>query len=305
MKSLTLYASQLASYVGKHKFKKPHDALQNLWNQVSPSTFLAAHRRNGSLTTDMKLDQILSSNSDVRTILVASERPYETSTEASGAYRSVLDQLDQVVTLNEEERAVVMDEARKTVYTSFGNAREAPVLEDLQHRGIDCREDPATYRQHLMTVNGIDVIVSGRVDAMSSDGKTVIEIKNRVHRLFHRIPTYERIQLETYLRIVPGVDRGVLVECLTRPDHKYVNTFVVTRDDALWDEVLGGLEAFVRYFLKVLGDPLEQDAFLREPVKTLRGSVSRGSWTQRVDQGQDDGEPHEEDAQPSKPVPVR
>ena len=59
-----------------------------------------------------------------------------------------------------------------------------------------------------------------------------MEIKRRAKRLFHEIPLYERIQLETYLRLY-GKAEGALAE--SYEDDWDVHW--VTRDDVLWEDV--------------------------------------------------------------------
>ena len=56
--------------------------------------------------------------------------------------------------------------------------------------------------------------VGGRCDAIvqNEDGtKRIIEIKNRMHKLFNKVREYERVQLMAYLYI-NGIKQGELVE---------------------------------------------------------------------------------------------
>ena len=77
--------------------------------------------------------------------------------------------------------------------------------------------------------------VRGQCDAKTEDH--ILEIKRRARRLFHSIPTYERIQLETYLRIY-GKQEGALAESY----EEELDVHWVTQDDALWEDVKVSIE---------------------------------------------------------------
>ena len=90
------------------------------------------------------------------------------------------------------------------------------------------------------------VRVTGMCDALTNDH--IVEIKRRANRLFHSVPTYERIQLEVYLRLY-GMDEGALAESYEEEE----DVHWVSRDDELWDEVCGKV-------LENLKDALDADA---------------------------------------------
>ena len=57
-------------------------------------------------------------------------------------------------------------------------------------------------------------IIGGRVDGMIEDD-TLIEIKNRIYKLFYRLRDYEKIQIYAYLYIL-GITKAKLVENIAR-----------------------------------------------------------------------------------------
>lgn len=81
------------------------------------------------------------------------------------------------------------------------------------------------------TSSGIEVEVVGMCDAL--DKACVYEVKRRKAKLFHTVPEYERIQLESYLRMYNRLD-GALVEY--HPDEG-LGVHWVEQDDSLWEAV--------------------------------------------------------------------
>ena len=86
--------------------------------------------------------------------------------------------------------------------------------------------DVGTCRHGRMMLKGI-------ADGVDAHGKYVVEIKRRRNRLFGTIPTYERVQLEAYMRLYDILD-GVLVESYGEE----LGMHWVERDDGLWDDVI-------------------------------------------------------------------
>jgi hypothetical protein len=74
-----------------------------------------------------------------------------------------------------------------------------------------------------------------------NDERVVIEIKNRMYKLFNEVREYEWLQVQTYLDVY-DLDRALLVEYLNdgggadEADNMKVNK--IERDRKFWDEVV-------------------------------------------------------------------
>lgn len=268
--SVCLYASQLAACVGHNRFKKPCDALELVWERVSPHSFRDALHRNHIKTVDETVRAIASANESVKHLLVqAEETAPDTSIGVARGYKVVSEKLDTVSPeLNREERKLVDDAMKKTMYTKFGNKQENVALETIRAK-IPCVEDETFYKKWVADVDGVPVYIGGKIDAITQDGSTIIEIKNRINRLFFNIPSYERVQVLAYLYTVPQASKAALVECLTREDGIVLtHTIPIEWDEDYWcDVIVPRITRFVRYLLTILRDPAEQDAYLQSSRK--------------------------------------
>ncbi len=263
LKGICIYASQLASCIGHNRFKKPSDALETVWQRIDPVCFDDALRRNGIKTADEAVHDILTSNQAVRSLLVRAEEVTTTSNQVARGYETISRELEHA-DLTETDRRLVDDAFRRTMYTSFGTRQESVVLQKLAHR-LPCRPDDTFYRMRVGDVHGVPVYVGGKIDAISDDATTIIEIKNRINRLFHKLPMYEIIQVQTYLQLLPHTESARLVECLTRhTGDVLMNVIPIERDQDFWDaRVVPRLLGFVSYLLRVVADPREQDVYLQ------------------------------------------
>ena len=263
VKGICIYASQLASCIGHNRFKKPSDALELVWQRIDPICFDDALRRNGIKTADEAVHDILTSNQAVRGLLVRAEEVTTTSIDVARGYEHISRELAHA-DLTATDRRLVDEAFRRTMYTSFGTRQESVALHKLAAR-LPCRQDDTFYRMHIGDVDGVPVYVGGKIDAISDDGTTIIEIKNRINRLFHKLPLYEIIQVQTYLQLLPHTESARLVECLTRhTGDVLMNVIPIERDQTFWDaRVVPRLLGFVSYLLRIVSDPREQDLYLQ------------------------------------------
>lgn len=269
---LCVYASQLAACIGQNRHKKPCEAAEQLWERADPASYAEALRRNGLSTDEEQLREALARYPEVDTMLRAAGEATDTSQGAADKYTTLsatFDGFAQANDLGADEIRVVDEALRKTSYTSFGTARESGVFRHIcTSLGWDCVQDPTFYRVQagvVRTARGEHPwFIGGKIDGVGSDRSYLIEIKCRVNRLFHRVPAYEVVQIQTYMEVL-NIDKGILVECMFSQDKCLdLSVVQVARDRALWkDDFFPKLERFVAFVADLLYDPALQDKFLQ------------------------------------------
>jgi hypothetical protein len=265
-----VYASQVAGIVGMNRHKPVHEAFEQLWERTDGETYHAALGRAGRVTDDAELLRIMATHDDVKALVDKSlQLKCDSSMHVAGEYGDAQAALGSVQGLDTGERKVVDGLLRKNLYTNFGTRHESDILTHV--RGmlrIDARTDDTFYKRRIGTVRvrGDDVpwFIGGKIDAIVVDEhqKRVVEIKNRINRLFYRVPAYENVQLQTYLALV-GADEGLLVEAYRSdaalaPD---LNAMRVARDDT-WDAIVPRVAAVVGFLGRLLSDDALQDAYM-------------------------------------------
>ncbi len=273
---LCVYASQAAACIGENRHKKLCDAAEAFWERADSKSYRAAMIRNGIVTDEELLTRVENTHPEVSDMLRTAAKNVDSSTEVADKYATLAERFNDFADANkldEETRRVVDDALRKTSYTTYGNARESHVFRYIRDAmGIDCVEDPTFYKIQAGTIRNaygeFPWYIGGKIDGISSDRKLLIEIKNRVNRLFKKPPSYEVVQVQTYLHLL-GIDRGVLVECMRTnteggDTRQEVNTMSVIRDERRWNtEIFPKLEGFVDFIVCLIHDHALQDKFLK------------------------------------------
>lgn len=246
-----IWASSIAGLVGMHAYKKLDEAFEELWRKDDPESYFEAFQRAEKKTAEELVSEALEKHPEVRQMV---DKAPEASGVAAGARAE--EQAAHVAGLNlsAEHKKVLTEHVRKTAYCGYGTAREDFVFESLEDLlGQPCVKDP---RFHTAVVEGVKI--GGRVDGMTQSGD-VVEIKNRVRRLFYRIPEYEKVQAHVYM-VLKKTSIAHLVE------HHMGKTHVsrLEFDPELWDAVSGRLRAVAAYLDALEGSPDLQDAYVSQ-----------------------------------------
>lgn len=286
-----VYASQVAACIGANRHKKVSDAFEQVWERTDAHGYHAALARNGLRTEAQSLTAILAGNDSVKSLVDKSMQTRCDSSQAvAGEYGDAQAALS-LASLEPEAHRAVEDEIRKNLYTSFGNRHETDALDFVRNAyGIRAHADDTFYKRQVgeVVVRGERVpwFVGGKVDAIDAAGN-VIEIKNRVNRLFFRAPWYEAVQVQCYLALV-GAPRGLLIEAY-RPDSTAapdVNILHIERDGS-WDaDIVPKLASFVDFLAKVVSDEALQDRYLKS--KRRSALIARHRVAPRDDDLDDD-----------------
>lgn len=237
--------------------------MESMWERVSPETYRDALRRTGSTTEAEIIESMIRDNAMVADIIQASEAESKDSEDVATKYDAACHMIKHL-NLSDDDQQIVDATVKRNLYTNYGTSSEHKALLKIQdHLGIEAQPDDMFYKMQIGSVDGVDVYIGGKIDAITSDRKLVVEIKNRIRRLFHKVPFYEIIQLQTYLQLLQ-VDRGIIVECLNATQQDVsMNIVPVSKDSHMWNHVLvPKMKEYARVFIQLLTDSDFQDAFL-------------------------------------------
>lgn len=256
-RTICVYASQVAACVGANKYQSPSAALESMWQRCDPAGFAAALRRHGARTDEEIVRELAASHEEVaRACRDSAAATCDSTADVAARYEVARRELSS---LAEDDRRVVDDAVRRTLYTEYGTRHEARALEYVRMAlGISCVLDPRFHKRQGGVVGEAEPwFVGGKIDAISEDGTVLVEVKNRVRRLFRRVPAYENVQVQTYLHVL-DLEHAVLVERLDSEAH----AVPIRRDRQMWEQdVAPKLQRFVEHLHAVVHDVEAQDAY--------------------------------------------
>lgn len=231
-----LYSSNLAAFIGKN----PHIPASRIFNSLYEKYYKV-----GKTVGDSEKIQKIGEKIENKKLLVEIDKicNNSNSSEMMQKDREVLIKtLETSSGLAEEEKK----EVRKIVegYTNkrFGTIREINAIDFYKEKyNVEVITKIDQRSKKILTIDSAELWVISKLDGMKMDG-TVIEIKNRIYKLFDEVREYEWLQVQTYLHVY-GLPKAELVEFLQNSGGTMKINYV-EKDDTYWNEVL----------LKILGD---------------------------------------------------
>jgi len=95
-------------------------------------------------------------------------------------------------------------------------------------------------------------MIGGRIDGVNEDG-ILVEIKNRQNRIFSFIPSYEKVQIHVYMKLL-NFKTAHLVQKITIQNKNESKTNVIEFDEKYWDDIEDACRKFVAKLESIIND---------------------------------------------------
>lgn len=238
MGRVTLRASDVAAIIGCHRYKPREEVFDEYWKKFSPTTFIGETKGEAACAA-------LSASDFAQDVLqVVSNMKPKDSTEVQTICANVRKHIESDTKLSPEQKAVVIEHITSHVYTSHGTRSEDKTSDKVvADEGVRLVRDNAFYNYSVCTIGDTEFVVCGKIDRIEErpDGSRVlVEIKNRMRRLFNEVVEYEMIQVQVYLQMM-----GLVHARLVEQYNNQVASHDITRDEELWNNtIIPGLRKF-------------------------------------------------------------
>ena len=227
-KMISIGASQVAACIGMNPFKTQQQLLVSIWAKY-PKLFPNKH----AVTEEMHVEQL---------ILKSGLELTDIETHAGNVDQIVLDELVQKKI--SETNLLFTDDQQKQVSTyiqSKANTIQGTRFEHATAQkappGKVWEVDSTFYRKPLCKKGQMSFQLVGKIDRVEiEDGtRTLVEIKNRVKKLFREVRDYEQIQIQCYLQLT-GMNKAKLVEEYKKGNE--MHTIEIEKNQDMWETVI-------------------------------------------------------------------
>ena len=163
------------------------------------------------------------------------------SSEAQKAGNKIVDTLS----IASAEAVLIQQHVQREIYTGHGTRSEAPAIQVYARRYHRVVREETRFRIKPLTALACkrEVLIGGKVDGIATcQGEDIlVEVKNRMKRLFAEAPIYEKVQTQALLEIL-GLERGELVQCLRYSvfgqEELQMQVLPFSKDKVMWKEQL-------------------------------------------------------------------
>jgi hypothetical protein len=151
-----------------------------------------------------------------------------------------------------EDKKEILESVKNLTNTKFGIKNETDVCKIYESlTGSKIIKDNKYRKLEICKINEFTVYIGGKIDGFNEENQSLIEIKNRVNKLFYALRSYEKVQLMCYLYLFT-CQKGHLVEAYKKKDETDINIIEVDFDKLYMDSILAKIELFCKYYIKFL-----------------------------------------------------
>lgn len=229
MKRIFVYASELAGLTGKNRYQPQDEAIEKFMCRLKKIP-----------NKEQMLEGSL--NSEQREIITRNLGKVENTSQV----KSTIQEIQQEIITNPKfENHTQKEEISKMVermhQTEFGTKKEERVKSTVEvSHNVNIMKDDVFHSRFLFETKEYKVYLGGKCDGVTTwnGQKTIVEIKNRINRLFHKIPEYEKVQMYAYMYIF-DLQNAILVENYNQES----NIIECKFDHQEWQDIVKTLES--------------------------------------------------------------
>ncbi len=238
VKTVWLKVSDIGASVDMCGFKKPREIIDNLWQKYHPINFQGQTKEQEKITA-LELSPSVIQNVYSNAVVFSGN-----SGEVQDAFKKAEEIIGANTDMTQEQKNLVTQHIRKTLYTNHGIACEELTARTLGTQGR-LEEDLTFYKLPLCKIMGTEYVLCGRIDRVEimPDGtRNLVEIKNRTKCIFNKVRDYENAQVQAYLQMNRDWRYARLVEQYNSESVSHT----IQRDDIYWANLVDKMTEFCR-----------------------------------------------------------
>ena len=149
--------------------------------------------------------------------------------------------------LSQVERTEITRSITNVTNTKFGIKNEDDVTKLYENMsGQKIIKDNKYHKIKLFDVGDFHIFIGGKIDGINSNGDIIIEVKNRIHKLFYTLRNYEKVQIMCYMHLF-NVSKGHLVEAHKKKDGTEINIINVDFDNEYMNNIFRKITDFTLF----------------------------------------------------------
>ena len=261
-RKIFLFASEIAVITGHNPYQKPKRVIDRLISEYFPE--LLEGVPTVPLDNREYIEYISKKNNiDVSKELRATDNSKNTS-ELDKNRKVLLEKLETSLkkknpSISNKELSEVKKAAESAVNTNFGTEYENDGINEYSKKtGYPVVEDNYFYKYKFLETPEFDVYIGGRVDGVllhpeTGDIRRVVEVKNRMRKLFNKLRDYEKVQCHIYMRLL-GTNEADLIEIYKRSSVECESSIITVdfSETFYTNEIEARIYNFVNSFIEEL-----------------------------------------------------
>ena len=268
--NLHIFISEIAIITGDNPYVSKRDFLIDFWKRFDELDYIESVRLaevKAKVSDIEKIKQVCKENGFEEKKVQEIEKKIKQSTSVKDT-KSLEIVKEEIKTLmqpikSEEQKKDLEKSVVKMANTNFGTSNEKSILELVETQLGEKIIKDDVYRKKLIFKEGsLGICIGGKIDGLCLESNKIVEIKNRVKKLFFELRGYEKVQMMCYL-FLHNVNYGKLVEAHKSKRGVEINIIDVPRDEIYLDSIIGKIILFGKFFAQFIGSEEMKKSFLK------------------------------------------
>lgn len=250
---LILNISEVAIITGDNQYKTKREYLIDFWKKNAKEDFLKYKELTKFVkeTDDDVIKKITYKNNIDITLELNKCIKSGNTTDLNNAKKDILTKMDN---LNETEKKEITKSLDNVTNTRFGIKNENDITKIYETMiGSTIIKDNKYRKIQILESNECKIYIGGKIDGFNSDKNIIVEIKNRVNKLFYTLRNYEKVQIMCYMYLF-NIKMAHLVEAFKKKDGTEINVIDVPFEKDYMEYILDKIIEFSKFFCKFIKD---------------------------------------------------
>lgn len=166
-----------------------------------------------------------------------------------------------------EDKKELLESVKNVTNTKFGIKNETDVCKIYESlTGSKIIKDNKYKKLEICKIDDYTIYIGGKIDGFNEENRSLIEIKNRVNKLFYALRSYEKVQIMSYLYLF-NCTKGHLVEAFKKKNETDINIIEVDFDKSYMDGILEKIECFCKYYIEFLQNHDAKISLLKNSIE--------------------------------------
>jgi hypothetical protein len=251
--TLLLNISEIAIITGDNPYKTKRDYLIDFWKKNNKNDY----------DNYINLIGFVKENDEDIVKRISCKNNIQLSTDILGCIKSKntcelnkmkKDILKKVDNISEIEKKEITKSIINITNTNFGIKNENDISKIYESiTGNKIIKDDKYRKIKIFSYNNFDIYIGGKIDGINENTKCIIEIKNRIHKLFYSLRDYEKVQIMSYIYLFNS-SKGHLVEAHKKKDETNINIIEVEYDEQFMKYIIHKIYIFIKFYYSFIND---------------------------------------------------
>jgi hypothetical protein len=240
--------SEISIITGHNIYKSKKDFLIDFWKKNNKDDYqkYIEITNFSKETDDIKIKNIsFKNNINIENELKKCSKT-KNITDLNLLKKNIFDKIDN---LSENDKKEITKSINNVTNTKFGIKNEFDVCKVYETMTNSKILKDNKYKIKTITENDyLSVSIGGKIDGINNENGRIIEIKNRMHKLFFTLRDYEKIQIMCYLFLHDALE-GDLVEAFKNKDGVELNIINVKYDNEYMNNIIQKITDFTLFYI--------------------------------------------------------